>query len=136
MKLEIFPELDAWIKTQFAQPEIARWIWRQPLSVFMNEEHVPFDCTPGQFRTLQRKAYCEILRRTSIIPPRKHRGAGKAQVMLACHMAESCLISEAAANRIICSCYEFQELEAPCKNPPIMDSTSFRVTKLRMTPAE
>ena len=135
MELHLLPELDAYIRTQFARPDEPRKIWRTPLRTVLTGGHVPFDCTPGQFIALERKCYNELLRRTSIIPPRKHRGAGKCQVMLACHLAEECNIPEAVANRIIISCYEFQEKEAPHKNPPISDPGSFRVTKMRLVPA-
>ena len=135
MKLEVFPELDSFIKTVFAQPEHPKKIWRTSLANSLTGGHIPFDCSPGQFVKLERLCYVEIQRRISIIPPRKHRGAGKAQVMLACHLSEVCSIPETVANRIICHCYEYQEREAPCKNPPLQDSTAFRVTKMRMSPA-
>lgn len=135
MKLEVFPELDAFITTAFARPEEPRKIWRTSLRTTLTGGHVPFDCTPGQFIALERRCYNELLRRITIIPPRKHRGAGKAQVMLACHLAEECNLPETVANRIIISCYDFQETEAPCKNPPLTDPTAFRVTKMRLVPA-
>ena len=136
MKLSLLQDHENFIKTQFAQPEIARQIWRKPLKYFLNENHVPFDCSPGEFIELQRKCYLELLRRLTIIPPRNHRAAGKAQVMLTCHLAEACHIPEAVAHRIIRNCYEWQGVDTLTKNPPIVDSTSFRVTKMRRMPSE
>jgi hypothetical protein len=54
--------------------------------------------------------------------------AGKAQVMLTYHLAE--------AHRIIRNCFEWQGVDTLTKNPPIVDSTSFRVTKMRRMPSE
>ena len=62
--------------------------------------------------------------------------AGKAQVMLTCQSAQACHIPEAVARRIIRNCYEWQGVDTLTKNPPIVDSTSFRVTKMRRMPSE
>ena len=61
--------------------------------------------------------------------------AGKAQVMLTYHLAEACHIPEAVAHRIIRNCYEWQGVDTLTKNSPIVDSTSFRVTKMRRMPS-
>lgn len=136
MKLTLSDAHDNYLKRHYAQPEVARHIWRQSLTYSLTENHVPFDCTPQQFIQLQRKAYCELLRRIAMIPSKGSRGAGKAQVMLTCHLAKVCCIPEQVAHRIVCSCYEHQFQDVPTKNPPIQDPTSFRVVKMRMTPAE
>ena len=44
--------------------------------------------------------------------------------------------STAVAHRIIRNCYEWQGVDTLTKNPPIVDSTSFRVTKMRRMPLE
>lgn len=54
----------------------------------------------------------------------------KAQVMLTCHLANACHIPEAVAYRVIRNYYEWQGVDTLTKNPPIVDSTSFRVTKM------
>ena len=70
-----------------------------------------------------------------VLPEMNHRLAEKVQVMLTCHLAQACHIPEAVAHRIIRNCYEWQGVDTLTKNPPIVDSTSFRVTKMRMMPS-
>jgi len=135
MKLQLLDSHRAYLKRVMSDTETATIIWTTPLHHYIENNHVPLDVTAGQFIKIQRRLWCELNRRISIIPPKGNRCAGMAQVMLVCHLAETCSIHDATALRIVNSCYEWQQLEGTALKPPVSTSSSFRVIKQRMLPA-
>ena len=122
---------ERYIDRQYHTPQNGIRIWLNPLDQFV-EGHVSYDCTFGEFEKEQRTLLMELIRRVTMIPPRGNRAAGLAMVNLCCHLARACRISDAAAFRIVTSCYEWQSQDGPAIKPPISNLNAFRVTKSRL----
>lgn len=131
MKLILLDAHERYIDRQYHFPQNGIRIWLNPLDKFV-DGHVNYDCNFGEFEVNQRTLLCELLRRISMIPPRGNRAAGLAMVNLCCHLATVCHISDAAAFRIVSSCYEWQSQGGCSIKPPISNLNAFRVTKNRL----
>lgn len=130
MNLHITDDLHRYFTRTHSKPEVARQIWTRPLIEYSSGAHVPMDGTVGDFKHLEYRLFLELCRRIALIPPRGTRGAGKAFVHLACNLAATVHIPDQYAMRVLAFAYYSLD-----KNPPIMDPTSFRVVKNRITPA-
>lgn len=121
-----------YIQRTYHWPHNTERVWLEPLEGYV-DGHVDWDCNFGQFEQQQRKLLLEVIRRVAMIPPRGNRTAGLAMVMLCCHLAKACRISDAAAFRIVTSIYEWQSQGGAATKPPIGNLNAFRVTKTRLT---
>lgn len=120
-----------YIERTFYFPRNGYRVWTESLDQYVNG-HLNFDCTFGEFERQERELLIQVMRRISMIPPRGNRSAGFAMVMLCCHLAHVCRISDAAAFRIVSACYEYQSQGGPTLKPPVSNLNSFRVTKQRL----
>ena len=130
MSINVTDGLRKYFERTQSQPEVAIQIWRRSLAEWNNGNHVPMDATVREVLELQRPIFLEVMRRTSLIPPRGSRSAGRAYVQLALHLADVLTIPDQLAHRVLQFCYEHNG-----QKPPINDATSFRVVKQRITPA-